>query len=166
MIGDTVMSVDEQVLGSMASAFVKITDPETGDVNRYNLFNLIDFESDLKLTTKSRGLLGRVGKVTYPTGWEGTWKATLSFNAPIFRDLLLKFKKTGRFPAFEIETTNENTTGTIGRQSVIHKGCYIDSAILAKIDINNEDELNEAISGTFNDFEIYEAFKLQDGMLQ
>lgn len=160
-IGDSVMNIDEQVIGSMADAYVTL-----GDGRRYQLFNLLNFESSIKVTTKKKGLLGRTGKVTYPTGWEGTWKATLSYNFPVFRQLLTEFKNTGRFPSFEIMTVNENTTGTIGRQSVIHKGCYIDSAILSKIDVDTEDELKEDISGTFNDFEIPEGFSVMDGMLQ
>ena len=168
-IGDSVMNIDEQVIGSMAEAYVVIrrSDGQGGTVEeRYQLFNLLNFESSIKVTTKKKGLLGRTGKVTYPTGWEGTWKATLSYNFPVFRQLLAEFKDSGKFPGFDIITVNENTTGTVGRQSVIHKGCYIDSAILSKIDVDTEDELREDISGTFNDFEIPEGFAVMDGMLQ
>lgn len=164
-IGDSVMNIDEQLIGSMAEAMVKITNKD-GEEERYQLFNLINFESSIKITTKKKGLLGRTGKVTYPTGWEGTWKAQLSYNFPIFRKLLNEFQKTGKFPSFEIIIVNENTTGTIGRQSVTHTGCYIDSAILSKIDVDTEDELKEDISGTFNGFEIAENFAVMDGMKQ
>lgn len=160
-IGENIMSMDEQVIGSMAEAYVTL-----GDGNRYQLFNLISFESDIKVTTKKKGLLGKTAKVTYPTGWEGTWKATMSFNFPVFRDLLYEFQNSGRFPSFEICVSNENTTGTIGRQTVVHKGCYLDSAVLAKIDVDAEDELKEDISGTFNAFELPETFAVMDGMKQ
>ncbi len=159
------MNIDEQVIGSMAEAYTVIRRPDGqgGTIEeRYQLFNLLNFESSIKVTTKKKGLLGRTGKVTYPTGWEGTWKATLSYNFPVFR----QFKNSGKFPSFDIMTVNENTKGTIGRQSVIHRGCYIDSAILSKIDVDTEDELKEDISGTFNDFEIPEGFNVMDGMLQ
>ena len=160
-VGANVMPIDEQVIGSIAEAYVKFSDG-----NRYHLFNLINFESTIKVNTKKRGLLGRSGKVTYPTGWEGTWKATASYNTPIFRRALYEFKETGKFPAFDIQVTNENTTGTIGRQTVTHIGCYLDSAILSKIDIDSDGELTEDMSGTFNDFEIPNEFGVIEGMKQ
>lgn len=159
-LGDNIMNVDEQVIGALAEAYVTI------EGNRYLLFNLESFEGNIKINSKSKGLLGRTGKVNYVTGWEGSWKATLTYNCPIFRDLIYQFKTSGKFPAFEIQVTNENRTGTIGRQTVVYKGCYIDSAILSKIDVNADDELSEDISGTFNDFELPERFALMDGMKQ
>lgn len=164
-IGDIVMSKDEQVMGSLAEAYVSIRN-EAGEKERFLLFNLIDFVSTIKINTKTKGIIGRANKVTYPVSWEGTWKATIVYNSPIFRDLLYKFKSTGYFPDIEIQTTNENVQGTIGRQTVNHKGCLIDSAILSKIDSNADDELTEDISGTFNDFEIPERFREMDGMRQ
>lgn len=160
MIGVNVMPTDEQVLGSLAEAYVTIKG------NRYKLFNLISFEGSVSISSKTRGILGRTGKVSYPTGWSGSWKATISYNTPIFRKLIYEFKKTGVFPAFEISVSNENSTGTIGRQTVVYKGCYIESAILSKIDIEADGELNEDISGTFNDFELPEQFGVMAGMLQ
>lgn len=157
-IGDIVHDRNEQIIGALAEAFVKIKKGDTTE--RYLLLGLTSFESSVRINTKTRGVLGRTGKVTYPTSWEGTWRATISYNTPVFRDVLKAFKETGTFPEMEIQTSNENTTGTIGRQTVIHKGVTIDSAILSKIDVENDDELREDISGAFNDFELPETFGL------
>lgn len=151
-LGDNVMAKEEMVNGSLAQATITIGE------NRYNLLNLINFESTVKPIMRTRGVLGRAGKVHYPTGWEGTWKGKLSYNAPIFRDLLVEFKNTGKLPSFDITVYNENKGGTIGGQNVIHTGCVIDSAILSKIDIETEDELTEDISGTFDGFDILQSF--------
>lgn len=155
-IGDYVMNPNEEVKGSLAEVFVKI---KKGDsIERYLMLNLVNFESSVRINTKERGTLGKVGKTTYVTGWSGTWRATMLYNTPIFRDVLTIFKQTGQFPDIEISVSNENTGGTIGRQTVVHLGCTIDSAILSKLDVDSDDVLREDISGSFNDFELPEVF--------
>jgi len=64
---------------------------------------------------------------------------------------------------FDIQVTNEDPTSSVGRQTIIHKDCNLDSGILAKFDADAE-YLDEEISGTFEDWEMPEEFSLLDGM--
>jgi hypothetical protein len=157
-IGDKAFNTSDGISGALAECFVTI------DGDRYNFFVMTEFKSKFKFNSKKVGILGRTGKANRPTGWEGTWTAKMHYCSPIFRKVLYEYKKTGKMPSFEIQITNEDGASTVGRQTVVHKGCYIDDAVLAQFDANADDTLSEDVSGTFDDFEIPEEFKLLDGM--
>lgn len=159
-VGTVIMDANNMVNGSYGEAYATI------DGNRYNLFMLVNFEGSVAINKKERGVLGRTGKITYPTGWTGSWKATMSYCTPIFRKLFMEFKSTGKFPSFELQISNENTAGEIGRQTVTYKGCYIDNMILSKLDVEADDTLSEDISGSFNDVEMPEEFGLMNGLAE
>lgn len=158
-IGQNVFNTSDGISGALAECFVTI------DGNRYNFFVMTEFESKFKFNSKKVGILGRTGKANRPTGWEGSWSAKMHYCTPIFRKILYEYKKTGKMPSFEIQVTNEDESSSVGRQTVVHKGCYIDDAILAKFDANADDTLAEEVSGTFDDFEIPEEFKMPTGMI-
>lgn len=157
-IGQNILNIGDAVVGSLAECFVTING------NRYNMFNMTEFESKIDVTKKEIGILGRTGKASRPTGWKGTWKGKMHYNSPMFRNMLLEFKKTGKIPSFEIQVTNEDPSSDAGRQTIIHKECYLDGGILAKFSSTDEDFAYEDISGTFSDFEIPEAFSTLEGM--
>ena len=158
-IGEKAFNPADGISGALAECFVTI------EGNRYNCFVMSEFKSKFKFNSKKIGILGKTGKANRPTGWEGTWTAKLHYCTPIFRNVLYEFKKTGKMPSLEIQVTNEDASSTVGRQTVIHKGCYIDDAVLATFDANTDDTLTEDMSGTFDDFEIPDKFTLPVGMI-
>lgn len=156
-MGTPAMNARDAVSGSLAQCYITIDD------KRYNFMQLIKFESKVDKTSTEIPLLGRTGKGHKSTGWKGTWTATAHYNQSIMRKLLLKYKETGEDPPFEIQVTNEDPTSSIGRQTVVHKGCLTDGGTLSKFDASSE-YLDEEISGTFDDFETPETFKELSGM--
>lgn len=88
---------------------------------------------------------------------------TQNADMPIFRRLLKRYKDTGEDIYFDIQCTNEDPTSSVGRQTVILKGCNMDGGILAKFDADAE-YIDEDMDFTFEDFEIPENFTLLDGM--
>ena len=66
---------------------------------------------------------------------------------------------------FDIQISNEDLTSSVGRQTVILKGCLLKGGILAKFDAN-ADNLDEDIEGTFDDWELPETFSMLNGMQQ
>ena len=89
--------------------------------------------------------------------------AILINNQSIMRDILLKYKDTGKFAYFDIQVTNEDPSSSVGRQTVILKDCLVEGGVLAKFE-SGADYLEEEMSGTFDDFEIPEKFKTLAGM--
>ena len=102
---------------------------------RYNFMQIINFESSMEKTKTEVPILGKVSKGNKATGCKYTFKGTAHYNP----------------------------TSSVGRQTIIHKDCNLDSGILAKFDADAE-YLDEEISGTFEDWEMPEEFSLLDGM--
>ena len=157
MLDANIMSIDDIMSGSAGSCYVTIGS------NRYCLFNIRKFKGETETIKKERGLLGVPKRVTYVAGFRGKWTAIVDFNTSIFARMMQEFKDTGKFPYMEIQTSNENWTGSTGRLQVIYKNCTLDSAVLSMFDVENEDGMEQDISGTFNDFEIPEGFTEMPG---
>lgn len=157
MVNNPYMDAKDAISGSLAECYVTI------DGSRYNFMQLYKFESKIDKNSTEVPILGRSGKGHKSTGWKGTWSGTAHYNQSIVRRLLLKYKDTGIDTPFEIQITNEDPTSTVGRQTVVHKGCLTDGGILAKFDADSQ-TLDEEISGTFDDFELPETFNELSGM--
>jgi hypothetical protein len=151
------MNAKDAVSASLAECFVTISG------NRYNFMQAINLEAKIEKTKSEIPILGKTGKGNKSTGWKGTGSATFHYNTSIFRELLHKFKETGEDVYFDIQVTNEDATSSVGRQTVILKGCNIDGGTLTKFDAGSE-YLDEDMDFTFEDFEIPEKFKVLAGM--
>lgn len=152
-----IMHARDTISASLAECFVTI------EGNRYNFMQAISLEASFEKTKKEVPILGKTGKGNKATGWKGTGKATFHYNTSVFRELMLRYKKTGEDLYFDIQISNEDTTAAVGRQTVVLKDCNINGGILAKFDADGE-YLDEDMEFTFEDFEIPEKFKILDGM--
>jgi len=152
-----VMNAKDAVSASLAECFVTI------DGNRYNFMQAINLEASIEKNKSEVPILGKTGKGNKATGWTGSGSATFHYNTSIFRELLLRYKNTGEDIYFDIQVTNEDATSSVGRQTVILKGCNMDGGILTKFDADAE-YLDEDMDFTFEDFEIPEKFNVLSGM--
>lgn len=152
-----IMEARDAISGSLAECFITI------EGNRYNFMQAINLEASIEKTKTEVPILGKTGKGNKATGWSGSGSATFHYNTSIFRELLYRYAKTGQDFYFDIQVTNEDPTASIGRQTVILKGCNIDGGLLAKFDAD-ADYIEEDFDFTFEDFEIPEKFSLLPGM--
>lgn len=152
-----IMHARDTISASLAECFVTI------EGNRYNFMQAVSLEASFEKTKKEVPILGKTGKGNKSTGWKGTGKATFHYNTSVFRELMLRYKKTGEDIYFDIQVSNEDSTAAAGRQTVVLKDCNINGGILAKFDADGE-YLDEDMEFTFEDFEIPEKFKILDGM--
>lgn len=157
-MNQSIMNAMDAVAGSLASAFITMADG-----NRYCFMQLYKFESKVNVSTKEVARIGTTGKGNKPTGWTGSWNGTAHYNQSIFRKMLLEYKKTGIIPTFDIQVSNEDPTASVGRQTIILKGCLFKGGTLAKFDADAE-TLDEEIEGTFDDWDMPEQFSLIKGM--
>ena len=153
-----IMDAKDAISGSLAKCWVTI------DGVRHEFMQAINLEASIDKTKSQVPILGKTGKGNKSTGWSGTGSATFHFNTSIFRKVLKKFKDTGEDTYFDIQITNEDATSSVGRQTVILKGCNLDGGILAKFDADAE-YLDESFDFTFEDFEMPESFTNLTGML-
>ena len=90
-------------------------------------------------------------------GWTGTGSATVRYVSSRWAKMIQEYVKTGRDTYFTIVVTNEDPGSATGRQVIQVLGCNIDSADIAKLDVDTE-VLEQDVNFTFNDFNILEEF--------
>lgn len=151
------MNAKDAISASLAECFITI------EGNRYNFMQAIDLEATFEKSKTEVPILGKPGKGNKATGWVGTGSATFHYNTSLFRELMYRYKNTGEDIYFDIQVTNEDPTASVGRQTVILKGCNFDGGTLAKFDADAE-YLEETLEFTFEDFEMPEKFSLLAGM--
>lgn len=157
-MGEVLMDAKEALYGSLAKCFVTI------EGRRYNFMNLTEFESSWEVNLTEVPILGKVGMGHKPAGGKGTWKGTAHYNQSQIRKMADQYQKTGVMPYFEIQVSNEDPQSTVGRQTIIHRGCLCDKFILAKFQAG-EETLDEELSGTFESWDMPETFKDLDGIV-
>lgn len=91
------------------------------------------------------------------TGWTGTGSANVRYVSSRFAKMLEEYVKTGKDTYFTIVVTNEDPGSRTGKQVIQVLGCNIDSADIAKLDID-ADVLDQDINFTFDDFNILQEF--------
>lgn len=148
----------DAVAGSQGRAYVII------EGSRYLFAQLINIEARMDKTKTQVPIMGRTGKGNKSTGWEGTGSATFHFNTSIFRQLLKRYKDTGEDIYFDIQTTNEDGSAKVGRQTTILKDCNLDGGIIASLDADAE-YLEDSIDFTFEDWDMPEEFTTLQEML-
>lgn len=147
------MHARDAISGAAGEAFVTIQG------RRYKFANLINIEAKMEKSKTEVPILGKPGKGNKATGWKGTGSATFHFNTSIFRKLLYHYKETGEDIYFDIQTTNEDKSSTVGRQTVILKDCNLDGGTIALLDADAE-YLEDSFDFTFEDWELPEEFNL------
>lgn len=151
------MHARDAISGASGEAYVTI------EGNRYKLANLINIQADMGKNKTAVPILGKVGKGNKSTGAEYTGNATFHFNTSIFRELLYRYKETGEDIYFDIQTTNEDKSSSVGRQTVILKDCNLDGGIIALLDADAE-YLEDTIDFTYEDWDFPEKFSILDVM--
>lgn len=152
MTGNT-MHAREALHGAQGKAFVTI------EGNRFLFANLINLEARFDKTKTKVPIMGRVSKGNKSTGGEGTGSATFHYNTSIFRKILKHYKDTGEDIYFDIQTTNEDGSSTVGRQTTVLIDCNLDGGIIALLDADAE-YLEDSFDFTFEDWDMPEEFSI------
>lgn len=153
----TTMNARDAIFASKASCYVTLNG------ERYLAMNLASFTATLTPNVVTVGILGRTTKGHKMAGAEGTFSGTMYYNTSIWRRCMYEYHKTGEFPYFEIQVTNEDPTSSVGLQTIILKDCLLSAAVLASFDVNT-DVLTEDFNGTFDSWEMPQEFTLMEGM--
>lgn len=156
-MNNNTMRAQDSISGSQAECYVTI------EGKRYNFMQAISLEASIEKQKSEIPILGKTAKGNKSAGWSGTGSATFHYNTSIFREILERFKRTGEDIYFDIQVTNEDPISSVGRQTVILKGCNLDGGLLTKFDADAE-YLDEDLNFTFEDFEIPEKYSLLAGM--
>lgn len=122
-----------------------------------DMFYLKSLEATAEKNKVEIKTLGKRGVQHKGVGWTGSGTMTIYYVTSKFREMMLKYAKTGKDTYFNITVVNDDPTSTVGKQTVVLYNCNIDSVILAKLD-TEDDALDEDIDFTFDDFDILDSF--------
>lgn len=126
--------------------------------NIEDMFYIKSLEATMEKNKTDGKTIGKRATQHKASGWTGSGSMTIYYCTSKFRELALKYAKTGEDCYFKITVTNNDPASPeIGKQTTVLFNCNIDSVILAKIDIESE-ALDEDIDFTFDDFDILDRF--------
>lgn len=129
----------------------------TIDGNIEEMFYAKNIEATAEKTKAEGKTLGKRGTQNKATGWNGTGSMTIYYVTSIFRQMMLKYIKTGQDTYFDMTVINEDPGSTIGKQTTVLRNVNLDSVVMAKIDLDS-DMLDEDIDFTYDDVDILDEF--------
>ena len=158
MPNSTFFQSSDAISSSLAECYVTING------KRYNFIHATKLSATYEKTKKAVPILGRTTQGNKAVGGKGTGTMTLHEVESIFRTLMLEYINTGKDFYFDIQTTNEDPTSSVGRQTVVLKGCNLDKIVFAQFDASSENFLDEEVPFTFEGVQMPETFKTPMGI--
>ena len=146
------LSAPDTISGKEGRAYAKING------NNEELFFAKSIEANIEKSKSEVKSIGKRMTGHKVTGLNGTGSMTLYYLTPLFRNLLAEYKKTGVDLYFDLVVENDDPASSAGKQTVLLIGCNLDSTVLAKLDGDSDDPLEEDADFTFEDFDILTPF--------
>lgn len=146
------LNAPDTISGKEGRAYAKING------NNEDLFMAKNIESTVEKAKSEIKAIGKRMTGHKTTGGNGTGSMTLYYLTPLFRDMIKQWKGTGVDVYFDMVVENDDPESSAGKQSVLLIGCNLDSTILAKLDGDSDDPLDEDVDFTFEDFDILTPF--------
>lgn len=122
-----------------------------------DLFMVKNLEATADMEKTDVYTLGKRGAQHKPNGWSGSGSMTVYYVTSLFRKMVIQYIKTGVPVYFDVTVTNEDPGSSVGLQTVVLKNCSLDSAIIAKLDVESE-VLDEDVDFTFDDVDLLDSF--------
>ena len=138
-----VMNARNTVDGTMAECQV------IWDGEQYNFLQAISLHTEFRIIRDRRGR---------PKRWAGSGIMRFHYNDSVLRRIIARSKECGGDIYFDMLVTNENPVSQMGRQTVLLKGCCIDSGTVSMFDAESRLMVDTA-KFTFRDFEFKESFR-------
>ena len=146
------LNAPDTISGKEGRAYAKI------DGNNEDLFFAKTIESTVEKSKSEVKAIGKRMTGHKTTGGNGTGSMTLYYMTPLFRQMIKQWKETGQDIYFDMVVENDDQESSAGKQSTLLIGCNLDSVVLAKLDGDSDDALDEDVDFTFEDFDILTPF--------
>lgn len=145
-------NVQDAISGKQAKAYVNLE----GRVEE--LFYARTLEATIEKNKTDVPILGKTKTPQRAAGWNGSGTLNIYYVTSIFRELMMRYVKTGRDFYFDLTVVNEDPQSSVGKQTVVLKNCNLDSVTIAKFDATSDEMLNEDLPFTFDDVDILDQF--------
>ncbi|ACO85661.1 phage tail tube protein [Clostridium botulinum] len=145
------LKAGDTISGQEARGFITI------DGRNEELFYAKKLESKVEKKKTEVRTLSKRGEQHKAAGWSGSGTLTVYYVTSLFRELMIKYMKTGVDTYFDITVTNEDPTSSIGKQTTVLKDCNLDEVSMAMFDVESE-VLEEDMGFTFDDVDLLNKF--------
>ncbi|AUN11203.1 phage tail tube protein [Clostridium botulinum] len=145
------LKAGDTISGQEARAFLTV------DGRNEELFYAKKLESKVEKKKTEVKTLGKRGEQHKAAGWSGSGTLTVYYVTSLFRELMIKYMKTGVDTYFDVSVTNEDPTSSVGKQTVVLKDCNLDEVSMAMFDVESE-VLEEDMGFTFDDVDLLNKF--------
>ncbi len=146
------LNAPDTISGKEGRAYAKING------NNEELFFAKTVEATVEKSKSEVKAIGKRMTGHKTTGGNGTGSMTLYYLSPLFRQMIKDWKDTGVDIYFDLVVENDDQESSAGKQSALLIGCNLDSVVLAKLDGDSDDPLDEDVDFTFEDFDILTPF--------
>ena len=146
------LNAPDTISGKEGRAYAKING------NNEELFMAKTIEANVEKNKSEIKAIGKRMTGHKTTGANGSGSMTLYYMTPLFRDMIKQWKETGVDVYFDMVVENDDQESSAGKQSTLLIGCNLDSVVLAKLDGDSDDALDEDVDVTFEDFDILTPF--------
>lgn len=142
----------DTISGKEGTAYVRI------DGRNEELFSAKSIEAKIELKKGAVKCIGRRMEGSKVTGMKGSGSLKIYYGTPLFSKLIEEYKDEGKALYFDLVVENSDPASSAGTQTVLLKDCSPDGIILAKLDGDTDDPLEDEISFTFEDYEYINRF--------
>ena len=146
------LNAPDTISGKEGRAYAKING------NNEELFMAKTIEANVEKNKSEIKAIGKRMTGHKTTGANGAGSMTLYYMTPLFRAMIKQWKETGVDVYFDMVVENDDQESSAGKQSTLLIGCNMDSVVLAKLDGDSDDALDEDVDFTFEDFDILTPF--------
>ena len=146
------LNAKDTISGKEGVAYAKING------NNEELFYCKSIEATVEKAKSEIKAIGKRMTGHKTTGMSGSGDMTIYYLTPVFRALLKEYKTTGIDAYFDLVIENNDQASAAGKQVTQLMGCNLDSVVLAKLDGDSDDALEEECGFTFEDFDILQEF--------
>ena len=146
------LNAPDTISGKEGRAYAKING------NNEELFMAKTIETNVEKNKSEIKAIGKRMTGHKTTGANGSGSMTLYYMTPLFRAMIKQWKETGVDVYFDMVVENDDQESSAGKQSTLLIGCNLDSVVLAKLDGDSDDALDEDVDFTFEDFDILTPF--------
>jgi len=146
------LNAPDTISGKEGRAYAKIGG------NNEELFFAKTIEANVEKSKSEVKSIGKRMSGHKTTGGNGTGSMTIYYLSPLFRSMAKEWKETGKDVYFDMVVENDDQESSAGKQSVLLIGCNLDSVVLAKLDGDSDDPLDEDVDFTFEDFDVLKPF--------
>lgn len=146
------LNAPDTISGKEGRAYAKING------NNEELFMAKTIEANVEKNKSEIKAIGKRMTGHKTTGANGSGSMALYYMTPLFRAMIKQWKETGVDVYFDMVVENDDQESSAGKQTTLLIGCNLDSVVLAKLDGDSDDALDEDVDFTFEDFDILTPF--------